>query len=100
MWVSVNLWIRRSRLRITLADSLRADNGNYVDVRIGNPEADMLATMEDTRIESVSLAPESTLTDRIEAVCEAQALGDEPRKLVAAFTSGDTVFLVFKSPHD
>ncbi len=59
----------------------------------------MLATMEETHLESVPLAPESTLTGRIEKVCEVQALGDQPRKLVAAFTSGDRVFLVFKSTH-
>lgn len=60
----------------------------------------MLAMREETLLESVPLAPEATLADRITAVCGAQERCDEPRTLAAAFTAGDTVFLVFESADD
>lgn len=55
----------------------------------------MLMTMEETHLERITLTPEATLLERIAAVCEAQARLPEPRKLNAAFTTSDTVVLVF-----
>lgn len=60
----------------------------------------MLMTMEETHLERIALTPGATLVKRIAAVCEAQARLDAPRKLNAAFTTSDTVVLVFTAIQD
>lgn len=54
----------------------------------------MTVDLIETCVESLPFAPEQTLERRIADLCDLRARADRPHAVVAAFSAGETVYLI------